>query len=162
MDANIVTSKDKVLDVTGVWVWGLPCGRLHRWSKFSSECREYVKLTSALLGSAGIFAEGWPDTNYIACVAAGGIGGMPSYPEGHDPHPLSAHLWRSAPLTVGQETSLRYTAITQQLPFSPHRRLETSAASQESSVMTVCPHWSGQDQTLGLTSTWIFTREFIH
>lgn len=89
--------------LTHVWVWGLPCGRCQRWSVFSSECSEYVKLTSALLSSAGTIAEGRLATNYNVCVVAGSNRGTSRCPEGHSFHPLSAHLWRSALLTVRQE-----------------------------------------------------------
>lgn len=89
--------------LTRIWVWGLPCGRCQRWNVFSSECSEYVKLTSALLSSAGTIAEGRLATNYNVCVVAGSNRGTSHCPEGHSFHPLSAHLWRSAPLTVRQE-----------------------------------------------------------
>lgn len=73
----------------------------------------------------------------------------------------------SPPLTLCSSysptgASLRYMAITRLLPLSPHRRVETSAESQESLVMTVGPHWSGQYETPGLISTCMFMREAVH
>lgn len=105
--------------LTRIWVWGLPCGRCQRWSVFSSECSEYVKLTSALLSSAGTIAEGRLATNYNVCVVAGSNRGTSRCPEGHSFHPLSAHLWRSAPLKSDRSVSEVYGHHSAVAPQSP-------------------------------------------
>lgn len=105
------------------------CGRFQRWGLFPCEPREYLKLTSepcsALLGPQ--LKAGWPAPNYNGSVAAWGNEERPWCPGGHDFHPLSVHLWCSAPLIARQGRLWGIRAITQTFPLGPQRRVEASA-----------------------------------
>lgn len=140
------------------------CGRFQRWGLFPCELREYLKLTSepcsALLGPQ--LKAGWPAPNYNGCVAAWGNEERPGRPEGHDFHPLSVHLWCSAPLIARQGHLWGISAITQTFPLGPQRRVDASAVPQESLVMSEFSHWSGQDKTPGLILTRMFMRAVAH